>query len=105
MMEIAQIAYEKILEIPRDGDGNPLTLEGVIRSMILKSPDMIQWRDDALNMMYCTLGSGIDWNQAGRLGDTSPNNYMNPPPQVGGQGVWSRDFGMRDTFNKLGNSS
>ena len=101
-MEIAQIAYEKILEIPRDKDRNPLTLEGAIRSMILKNPDMIQWRDDALDMMYCTLGAGIGWNKAGRLGDLSPNNYMNPPPQAGGQGVWSRDFGLADTLDTLG---
>lgn len=97
----AQIAYNEMLKIPRDKDKNPLTLEGVIRSMILKSPDMIKWRDDALNMMYCTLGAGIDWNKEGRLVDTTPNNYMNLPPAEGGQGVWARDFGMNDTIDLI----
>ena len=98
----ARKAFDWMNEIPRDKEKNPLTLEGAIRSMILKCPDMIQWRDDALNMMYCTLGAGIDWNKQGRLGDRSPNNYMNPPPAAGGQGVWSREFGMIDSLSQMG---
>lgn len=101
--EAAQKAYDLMKAIKRDGDGNPLTLEGVIRSVILKNPDSIQYRDDALGLIYCVLGSGIRWIN-GRLGDCTPNNYMNMPPDVGGQGCWSRDFGMSETFSSMFNS-
>lgn len=97
----AQEAFDLIHAIERDSDGNPLTLEGTVRSVILKSPDHFQWRDDALNLLYCCLGSGVDWDEHGRLADCSPNNYINPPPQPGGQGVWSRDFGMDDSLAKM----
>jgi hypothetical protein len=96
--EYAQKAYDLMKAIPRDKSSNPLTLEGAIRSVILKSPDMAQYRDDALGILYCTLGGGISWID-GRLGDNTPNNYMNMPPDVGGQGCWSRDFGMDDAFD------
>jgi hypothetical protein len=101
MNDVAQSAYKQMIRIPRDKDENPLSFEDVIRSMILKNPDMIQWRDDALNMMYCTLGSGIDWNEAGRLADRSPNNYMNLPPEAEDRSMWSDDYGMSDTLDKL----
>jgi hypothetical protein len=91
-------AFDLMHAIPRDEKKNPLTLEGGIRSMILKSPGMVQWRDDALDMMYCTLGAGIGWNDEGRLVDYQLNNYMNPPPEAGGQGIWARDFGMDDSL-------
>lgn len=99
--EAAELAFREIKAIRRDKDGNPLTLEGAIRSMILKTPEMAQWRDDALNIMYCVLGSGIDWNKKGRLADSSRNNYMNPPPEAGGQGVWSEDFGMDESLAQM----
>ncbi len=97
----AQHAFDEMKAIDRDKDGNPLTLEGVVRSMILKSPNHICWRDDALNVMYCTLGSGIGWNPEGRLGDRSPNNYINLPPEAGGQGVWTKDFGMDESLQQM----
>ena len=96
---IAQQAYDQMKTIPRNKTGNPLTFEGTVRAMILKNPDMIQWRDDALNMMFCTLGSGMGWDEQGRLGDMAPNNYVNMPPAAGGQGIWADDYGMEDTFS------
>lgn len=93
----AQRAYDLMAEIARDKAGNPLTLEGTIRSVILKSPEQIQYRDDALGIMYCVLGSGIGW-QNGRLGDRTPNNYINMPPRVGGQGCWSLRFGQDESL-------
>ncbi len=99
-IKAAQRAYDLMSEIERDKYSNPLTLEGVIRSIILKNPNMIQYRDDALNIMYCVLGSGIGWDN-GRLGDRTPNNYMNMPPQVGGQGCWSREFGMAESLKQM----
>ena len=93
----ASKARRLLLEIERDENNNPTTLEGVVRSMILKSPDMIGWRDDALNVLYCVLGSGIEWDEHGRLADTSPNNYMNLPPDIH-YGPWSEDFGFKDSF-------
>lgn len=78
--------------------GCPVTLEGCIRHLILKSPSMIQYRDDALNLLYCILGTSINW-QDGKLFDASPNNYLNMPPAAGGQGCWSRDFGMSEAFD------
>ena len=98
--EAATLAYQEMLAIPRDDQGNPLTLAGAIRSMILKSPHMIPYRDDALGIMYCTLGAGIRWSR-GRLGDVSPNNYMNLPPQPGGQGIWSRSSGFEDAQKRM----
>lgn len=99
--DTAELAFKQMKAINRDKDGNPLTLEGAIRSMILKSPDMAQWRDDALNVMYCVLGSGISWNKKGRLADTSRNNYMNPPPEAGGQGIWTNDFGLDKSLARM----
>lgn len=96
--EYAQRAYDLMKAIPRDKNSNPLTLEGAIRSIILKSPGMLQYRDDALSILYCTLGAGISWID-GRLGDSTPNNYINMPPDVGGQGIWAEDFGMEETFD------
>lgn len=95
----AQHARKLLLEIKRDKEGNPLTLEGCIRSMILKSPDSIKYRDDALNIMYCVLGAGIDWKD-GRLTDYSSNNYMNLPPDTY-YGIWSRDFGKTESLTKM----
>ncbi len=99
---VAQKAYDLMKAIPRNKNGNPKTLEGVIRSIILKSPDSFQYRDDALNVIYCTLGTGIEWDEQGRLGDNTPNNYINMPPDAGGQGIWSQDFGQNDVFKSLG---
>lgn len=99
--KVAKMAFDLIRKIPRDKDKNPLTLEGAIRSMILKSPDYVEYRDDALNIMYCVLGTGIEWNSEGRLADVQPNNYMNPPPQAGSQGIWSGEFGLNETFAKM----
>lgn len=100
--QAAQKAYDLMKAIPRNKNGNPKTLEGVIRSVILKSPDCLQYRDDALNLIYCTLGTGIDWDEQDRLGDITLNNYINMPPNTGGQGVWSQDFGQNDVFKSLG---
>lgn len=90
-------AYELMKKIKRDKDGVPLTLEGCIRHCILKSPEMFQYRDDVLNTLYCVLGTGINWRN-GRLSDRSPNNYLNLPPASGGQGIWSMDFGLAESF-------
>jgi len=102
--EAAKKAYQLMSKIERDDESNPLTLEGVIRSVILKSPGMFQYRDDALGIVYCTLGTGISWID-GRLGDHTPNNYMNMPPQVGGQGCWSHEFGMDESFKAMSGDS
>jgi len=98
--EFAQKSYDLMKEIPRDEDENPLTLEGCIRSIILKSPGMHKFRNDALDTMFCTLGAGINWRE-GRIVDSSRNNYMNMPPSAGGQGVWARDFGMNESLKKI----
>ena len=95
----AQKSYDLMKEIPRDDQGNPLTLEGAIRSIILKDPS--NYRDDALGTMYCVLGAGIDWSEDGRLGDRSRNNYMNMPPGVGGQGCWSHGHGMEESLDRM----
>jgi len=97
--KFAKQARKLLLEIDRDKEGNPTTLEGAIRSMILKSPDYTQYRDDALNMMYCVLGAGIEWNDQGRLADNCPNNYMNLPPDTH-YGPWSDDFGKNESLSK-----
>lgn len=95
-------AFDMILEIERNAEDKcPLTLEGCIRSMILKNSDMIQWRDDALNMLYCTLGAGVVWSENGRLIDLTPNNYMNPPPSARDGGVWADDFGMSKSLKEM----
>ena len=99
--DAADKAFRLMAEIERDAKGNPVTLDGCIRALILKNPDTIQWRDQALDLLYCTLGTGIKWNRYGRLGDAMPNNYMNMPPKAGGQGIWSRDFGKSDTLAKM----
>jgi len=104
MEDAAKRAYDLLLEIERDEKGNPLTLEGAIRSVILKNPSMAQYRDDALGIIYCVLGSGISWRD-GRLGDCTPNNYMNPPPQAGGQGCWSRDHGLPESWKTMEGAS
>lgn len=98
----AKKAYALMKAIRRDKNGNPLTLDDVIRSVILKSPESFGYRDDALDIIYCTLGTGIEWGEHGRLGDSSPNNYMNMPPAAGGQGIWSKDFGLDEVFKNLG---
>ncbi len=95
---LAVKAFGLMKKIERTKEGCPTTLDGCIRHLILKSPSMIQYRDDALNILYCILGSGISWRD-GRLSDDSPNNYLNMPPAAGGQGCWSRDFGMAETFD------
>ena len=69
-------AYELALEIPRDTDGNPLTLEGAIRHMILCHPNLVDSRSRALDLLYCVLGTGIDWNDDGRLVDMASDNYL-----------------------------
>lgn len=97
--EAAQHARELMLKIDRDDKGNPLTLEGAIRSMILKSPDFTPYRDDALDVMYCVLGAGIEWSNEGRLYDVSPNNYMNLPPDTH-YGMWS-DYGRNESLDML----
>jgi hypothetical protein len=98
--EEGQKAYDLMAEIPRDKKGNPLTLEGVIRSVILKNPNRFKYRDDALDLIYCGCGTGVGWID-GRLGDCSPNNYINMPPDVGGQGCWTNDFDMSDSLKKM----
>jgi len=100
--EAARLAYKLMGEIPRGKQGEPLTLEGAIKSFILKNPETFQYRDEALGGLYCILGSGIDWNKEGRLADSCPNNYMNMPPEAGGQGCWSDDFGMSDSLKQMG---
>ena len=100
MKVAAQKSYDLMAAIERDKNSNPLTLEGAIRSVILKNPGMVQYRDEALGIIYCVLGACIGWKD-GRLGDESPNNYMNMPPAVGGQGCWSRDFGLDDSLKVI----
>ena len=100
MKQAAQKSYDLMAAIKRDKDKNPVTLEGAVRSVILKNPGMIQYRDSALGIMYCVLGAGIGWHK-GRLGDRTPNNYMNMPPAVGGQGCWSRDFGLDESLKSI----
>ncbi|KKL88455.1 hypothetical protein LCGC14_1924510 [marine sediment metagenome] len=95
----ARHARELMLAIERDDKGNPVTLEGAIRSMILKSPDFCPYRDDALDTLYCVLGTGIEWSNDGRLYDVSPNNYMNLPPDTY-YGVWS-DHGRKEALDTL----
>jgi hypothetical protein len=95
----AQKSYDMMKAIPRDNDGNPLTLEGAIRSIILKNP--VDYRDDALGTLYCVLGAAIGWSEDGRLRDRHRNNYMNMPPGPGGQGCWSHDFGMNESLDKM----
>ena len=97
--EAAQHARELMLAIERDDKGNPLTLEGAIRSVILKSPDFTPYRDDALNVLYCVLGVGIEWSNEGRLYDVSPNNYMNLPPDTY-YGIWS-ELGRSESLDML----
>jgi hypothetical protein len=100
MDEYANKAFALMKEIPRDERGNALTLEGAIRAIILKNPTMSPYRDDALETLYCLLGSGISWID-GRLGDRQPNNYMNMPPSAGGQGCWAVDFGVSESLLKI----
>ncbi len=100
--EAAKLAYKLLSQIPRDKTGGPLTLEGAIKSIMLKNPDTLTHRDMALGGIYCVLGSGIDWNKEGRLADRQPNNYMNMPPEAGGQGCWSHEFGMSDSLKQMG---
>jgi hypothetical protein len=99
--EFAQKAYDLMKEIPRDENENPLTFEGTIRSIMLKGPAMHPYRDDALNTMFCVLGAGIRWSEDGRIVDSGHNNYINMPPAAGGQGCWSRDFGIDETFSNI----
>lgn len=100
MDEYAKKAYSLMVQIKRDKRGNPLTLEDTIRAIILKSPSGHSYRDDALETLYCCLGSGINWID-GRLGDSCPNNYMKMPPDAGGQGCWSYDFGLSDSLTEI----
>lgn len=97
----ARKAYKLMGAIERDDKGNPTTLEGCVRSLILKNPDTIQWRDQALELLYCVLGTGIEWNRHGRLADVIPNGYMNMPPRAGGQGVWSLSYGREDDVVRM----
>lgn len=96
----AKKAYGMMAEIKRDKKGNPLTFEDTIRSIILKNPERSSYRDDALGIMYCVLGAGVGWID-GRLGDTTPNNYINMPPSAVGQGCWSIDFGMSESLKQI----
>ena len=98
--QVAAIARELMLAIERDEHGSPITLEGAIRAVILKSPDMIAYRDEALNTLYCVLGAGIEWDRkTGRLTDNCPNNYMNIPPDTY-YGPWS-DHGREESWADL----
>ncbi len=100
--EAAARAYALMLEIDRDARGNPLALEGVIRSVILKHPDTFQYRDDALGVIYCVLGTGVRWID-GRLGDAQPNNDMNLPPDEGRhQGFVTEDHGFAESVAGMG---
>lgn len=96
----AQFAWDEMEKIERI-DGCPATLEGAIRHVMLKNPLMVRWRTGALDLLYCILGTGIDWHE-GRLHDNNSNNYLNMPAGVGGQGCWSRDFGMTEAFGSMG---
>ena len=96
----AEKAYRLMLEIPRGKYNNPLTMEGCIRNLILKCSDWCPYRESALNLLYCVLGTGIEWDK-GRLCDNNPNGYLDTPPAAGGQGVWARDFGMDDSVEIL----
>lgn len=95
----AQQARELMLAIERDDKGNPVTLEGAVRSVMLKSPDFTPYRDDALNVLYCVLGARIEWSNSGRLYDVSPNNYMNLPPDTY-FGIWS-EHGRKESLGIL----
>ena len=98
--QACKLAYEGMAAIPRDEHGNPLTLDGVIRAVILKNPNFAKYRDHALGVIYTVLGGCIGWHD-GRLGDRTPNNYMNMPPGVGYQGCWSTDHGMSESLEEL----
>lgn len=100
MEKASEIAYEEMVKIPRTEESNPLTLEGAIRAVILKSPDFSQYRDHALGIIYTLLGGCIGWKN-GRLGDHTLNNYMNLPPEAGGQGCWSRGHGREESLEKI----
>lgn len=89
-----------MLEIPRDKNGSPLALEGAVRTLILKHPDMIKYRDEALDMIYCVCGSGLGWDNDGRVSDNTPNNWMSLPPDSS-CGIWADCFGHSDSFDDL----
>ena len=91
---------ELMLAIPRNKNGSPLTLEGAVRSLILKHPDMIKYRDEALDMIYCVCGSGLGWDNDGRVSDNTPNNWMTVPPDSL-CGVWAHCFGHSESFDAL----
>ena len=89
-----------MIEIPREGNGRPLTLEGAVRALILKHPDMMRYRDQALDMLYCVLGAGIGWDEDGRVSDNLPNNWMSIPPDSS-CGVWADGFGRDESLEDL----
>lgn len=89
-----------MLDIPREKNGCPLTLEGAVRSLILKHPDMMRYRDQALDMLYCVLGSGLGWDNNGRVSDNQPNNWMSIPPDSS-CGVWADGFGKDESLEDL----
>jgi hypothetical protein len=98
--QAAQRAYDLMLAIERDERGNPFTLEDTIRSVILKDPGFSSHRNQALEVLYTLLGSGIGWCD-GRLGDDVPNNYINMPPRPGWQGAWSESYGRTDSLDVM----
>lgn len=95
---VGQMSFDLMRAVERDEDGNPLTLDGAIRSAILKSPDCIRYRDDALGLMYCVLGAGIGWKN-GRLADVVTNNYMNLPPSA--PQFEAHPFGMMSALERM----
>ena len=88
--------------IDRGEDGCPLTLEGAIRHLLLQHPNMCRYRSDALDLLYCVLGTGIHWDVNGRLTDIIPDNYLQlrtQPPWESNRcfvGKFSVEYGFSD---------
>ena len=85
---INQRALELTAQIERGDDDCPLTLEGAIRHLILQNPTLCPHRGEALDLLYCTLGTGIKWGEDGRLVDEIDCNYLQiteRPPWVSGE--------------------
>lgn len=54
-----------------------MKLETAVRRLIQKHPIMHPYRANALETLYCLLGSGLDWGTDGTIVDC-PNNYLDP---------------------------
>ena len=53
-----------------------MTLEKAIRTLIWKHPDHIPNRAHALDLMFCVLGTGMEWRD-GEIVDAIEDNYLN----------------------------